>query len=465
VQRVLAHAGVAPTMVAPRHALVDPYVPFIVATLAKFPRLCASRLFQMVRERGYPGAPDHFRRVVARIRPPRHAEAFLRLRTLPGEQAQVDWASFGTMKIGAALRRLSAFVMVLSWSRQIFLRFSLSAAMPSFLRGHVEAFAFFGGVARVLLYDNLKSAVLERTGDAIHFHPTLLELSAHYRFEPRPVAPARGNEKGRVERSIRYVRDSFFAARDFRDLDDLNAQADVWCTGIAAERRFHEDASRRVADAFADERPRLLALPEHPFPSDERVEVDVGKTPYFRFDLNDYSVPHDHVRRTLVVVASPDTVRVLDGSTLIATHARSWDRAQQVEDPAHVQALVDCKARARASRGLDRLARAAPSATPLLARAAERGQNLGNITARLLAVLDAVPAAELEAAIAEAVAHGAPNVGAVRQIIDRRRAERGVPPAVISRFVTNARAANVVVRPHPLSSYDQLRKDTRHDDK
>ncbi len=465
VQRVLAHAGVAPTMVAPRPALVDPYLPFIVATLAKFPRLCASRLFHMVRERGYPGAPDHFRRVVARIRPPRHAEAFLRLRTLPGEQAQVDWASFGTMKIGAALRRLSAFVMVLSWSRQIFLRFSLSAAMPSFLRGHVEAFAFFGGVARVLLYDNLKSAVLERAGDAIHFHPTLLELSAHYRFEPRPVAPARGNEKGRVERSIRYIRDSFFAARVFRDLDDLNAQADLWCTGIAAERRFHEDASRRVADAFADERPRLLALPEHPFPSDERVEVDVGKTPYFRFDLNDYSVPHDHVRRTLVVVASPDTVRVLDGSTLIATHARSWDRAQQIEDPAHVQALVDRKARARASRGLDRLARAAPSATPLLARAAERGQNLGNITARLLAVLDAVPAAELEAAVAEAVARDAPNVGAVRQILDRRRAERGVPPAVISRFVTNARAANVVVRPHPLASYDQLRKDIPHDDK
>ena len=84
VQRVLAHAGVAPTMVAPRPALVDPYVPFIVATLAKFPRLCASRLFHMVRERGYPGAPDHFRRVVSRIRPPRHAEAFLRLRTLPG---------------------------------------------------------------------------------------------------------------------------------------------------------------------------------------------------------------------------------------------------------------------------------------------------------------------------------------------------------------------------------------------
>jgi transposase len=91
------------------------------------------------------------------------------------------------------------------------------------------------------LYDNLKSAVLERQGDAIRFHPTLLAFAAHYRFEPRPVAIARGNEKGRVERAIRYVRDNFFAARTWRDLDDLNAQAEAWCLGQAADRPCPED--------------------------------------------------------------------------------------------------------------------------------------------------------------------------------------------------------------------------------
>src|SRR5262249_37561261 len=159
------------------------------------------------------------------------AEAYLRLRTLPGEQAQVDWGHFGKIRIGRALRRLFCFVMVLSYSRQIFLRFYLSAAMPSFLRGHVEAFDFFEGSARILLYDTLKSAVLERKGDAIRFHPTLLELAAHYHYLPRPVAPARGNQKGRVERAIRYIRDNFFAARTFTDLDDLNAQALAWAQG------------------------------------------------------------------------------------------------------------------------------------------------------------------------------------------------------------------------------------------
>ena len=137
------------------------------------------------------------------------------------------------------------------------------------------------------------------------------------------MAVARGNEKGRVERAIRYIRDSFFAAREFADLADLNAQAAAWCRGQAAERPCPEDRTPPVREVFAEERARLLALPDNPFPTEERVEVEVGKTPYVRFDLNDYSVPHTHVQRLLTVVASPQEVRVLDGAAVIARHPRS----------------------------------------------------------------------------------------------------------------------------------------------
>ena len=147
----------------------------------------------MAHERGYRGSADHFRHLIACLRPRPKAEAFLRLRSLPGEQAQVDWGHFGHLAIGCARRPLMAFVMVLSYSRHIFLRFFLNARMENFLRGHVEAFEAWPGVPRVVLYDNLKSVVLERQGDAIRFHPTLFEFAAHYRYEPRPVAPARGN--------------------------------------------------------------------------------------------------------------------------------------------------------------------------------------------------------------------------------------------------------------------------------
>ena len=195
VRRVIAGNG-APDRSPLRAYRIDPYRPFVIETLIKFPTLTAARLHAMVGERGYVGSASHFRRLVAGMRPRRPAEAYLRLRTLPGEQAQVDWAHFGHLQIGRARRPLMAFVMVLSHSRMIFLRFFLDARMDSFLRGHVEAFCAFGGLSRVVLYDNLKSAVLQRQGDAIRFNPALLAFAGHYRFEPRPVAVARGNERG-----------------------------------------------------------------------------------------------------------------------------------------------------------------------------------------------------------------------------------------------------------------------------
>ena len=456
VRRVLAQAGVPVTQTTVRASIAEPYLAFIVETLTKYPTLRASRLYQMVRERGYPGAPDHFRAIVARRRPRPAAEAYLRLRTLPGEQAQVDWAHFGKLTVGRAVRPLMAFVMVLSYSRHLFLRFYLGASMSYFIRAHVEAFASFDAVPRVLLYDNLKSAVLERSGDAIRFHPTLLELAAHYRFEPRPVAVARGNEKGRVERAIRFVRDAFFAARTFRDLDDLNAQAAAWCEGACADRLCPEDRARSVREVFEEESRSLLALPANPFPCEERIEVSVHKTPYARFDLNDYSFPHTHVNRMLSVLASLDTVRILDGHEVIATHPRSFDRGAQIEAPAHIEALVTHKRAARAHRAQDRLHHAAPSAKPLFLRAAERGAHLGVLTRGLLALLDTHGASALETAIAAALAEDAAHLGAVRHFIDSHTHARGQRPPIAVVLPKDPRLHALNVRPQPLSDYEQL---------
>jgi transposase len=198
VRRVLWQSGVTSVRECARTSKLDAYVPFIQETFAKYPKLRASRLYRMVTARGYVGSSHHFRHMVARWRPRPVAEAYLRLRTLPGEEAQIDWAHFGKLTVGRAQRPLMAFVMVLSYSRHLFLRFYLNAGSGSFLDGHVQAFNYFTAVPRVCLYDNLRSAVLERSGNAIRFNPTLLELAAWYRFEPRPVAVARGNEKGSV---------------------------------------------------------------------------------------------------------------------------------------------------------------------------------------------------------------------------------------------------------------------------
>jgi transposase len=161
VRRVLLAAGVELAPKVLRASIIDPYRVFIVETLTKYPGLRASRLYSMVKARGYRGAPDHFRALVAGLRPRPVPEAYLRLRTLAGEQAQADWAAFGKLTIGRAARSLMAFVMVLSYSRRLFLRFYLNAAMANFLRGHLEAFGRWNAVPRVILYDYVAGNIID----------------------------------------------------------------------------------------------------------------------------------------------------------------------------------------------------------------------------------------------------------------------------------------------------------------
>jgi len=297
VRRALAGGGLEDVPVQQRPSMLDPFVPWLREVLERYPKLPASQLYEMARRRSYPGGPDHFRHRIAELglRPEQAPEAFFALRTLPGEQAQVDWADFGRRRVEGGHRRLFAFVMVLSFSRMLFVRFFYDARLPSFLAGHVEAFGFLGGVARRLLYDNLKSAVLERVDDAIRFHPRLLELADAYGYEPRPVAPRRGNEKGRVERAIRYLRSAFFPLRRDLELSALNREADRWCRQVAPTRPWPQDRRRTVEQAWHQEKPLLLPLPQAPFPSHERVDVVVRRTPYVAFDANRYSVPHQLV--------------------------------------------------------------------------------------------------------------------------------------------------------------------------
>jgi hypothetical protein len=186
------------------------------------------------------------------------------------------------------------------------------------------------------------------------------------------------------------------------------------------------------------------------------VVVSVGKTPYARFDLNDYSVPHEHVRKSLTVAASPAVVRILDGPVLVASHRRSFDRGAQVEDPAHVQALVEVKAAARAHRGVDRLNFATPSSKLFLKLVGERRQNLGAAVSGLLSLLDRHGATELEAALAEAAGAGVGHLGAVKHVLDRRREERGLPPPTPVPLPDDPKVRDIVVTPHPLSRYDAI---------
>ena len=462
VRRVIAQEGTIHALPA-RRRLVDPYLSLITETLQQYPTLSASRIHEMVRQRGYPGKISQFRSVVAELRPRGYREPFFRLKTLPGEQAQVDWGHFGQLQCGKAHRPLMAFVIVLSHSRAIFLRFFLSQSLSNFLYGHRLAFEWFGGVSRVCLYDNLKSVVVERIGNAIRFNSQFTQFAGHYRFEPRPVAVARGNEKGRTERAIRYIRTNFFAARKFSDLDDLNRQALAWCETTAFDRQWRDDISRTVGEIFLEEKKVLLSLPGDPFSCEERKEVSIGKTPYARFDLNDYSVPAEMVQRSVVVLASTDSVRILDGLQVIASHQRSYDRGRTIEEASHLEHLKGIKREAGQHRRTHLLAEVVPASTELLRQVAERNMPLGNASAQLKDLLDTYGAVTLESAIKEALANNAPHPHAVRHILERIRQEAGQAPALPLPFCDDPRLRTVSIKPHSLTSYDNLLEDPKDD--
>jgi transposase len=433
--------------------ITDPYMEFVRQTLDRHPRLRATRIHQMIRERGYTGSVIQLRRAVARLRPPSR-EPFLKLQAFPAEQAQVDWAHFGQVAVGRARRTLSCFVATLSWSRALYLEFFFDQTMENFLRGHVHAFEDWSGQPRVILYDNLRSAVLERRGNEIHFNPRLMELCAHYHFVARPCQIRAGNQKGRVERAIRYVRESFWAGRSFTTLAECNRQALLWRDQVAHRRRWPGDDSRTVAEAFAEEQPRLLTPPVHPFPTDLVLPVRAAKTIYVRFDLNDYSIPPEAVGRQLTIAASDTLVRILEGTAEIARHHRTYDRHQLVLDPAHQEAVLKTKRKAFEATPAGRLTLAAPESKTLLDLAFAQGESAGSQTAQLLKLLDLYGPVALRRAINEALERNTPRASSVAFLL--RKQQRSAPAPMAVDLSRHPAAQAIEVRPHDLETYDEL---------
>jgi len=443
----------------PRPSMLDPYMDFVRETLKQYPKLTATRLHDMLQPRGYRGSAAQLRSRIRKLnlRPKPRSEAFFRLKTFPGEQAQVDWGYFGQIRVGTAVRKLWFFVIVLSWSRAFDVYFSLDQSAPAVLRGHLAGFDHFGGVPRRILYDNMKTVVIERVGDAIRFHPRLLELSGHYLFGAYPCAPRRGNEKGRVERRIKDLRHGFMAGRTFVDLDDLRAQFVRWRDDVAYQRKCPADPDLTVAEAMSKERDSLLALPEHPLSCDDIRAVVARKQPYVIYDTNRYSVPHKLVGEMLTVLVSDLTVRVVHDDVEVARHARSWDRHQDIEQPEHLAALAEYKRKAAALHGRSRLVAEVPAAQPMFEQLALRDEPLGPQTGRLLRLLDQYGAEELGKAITEAVARDTPRAASVARILDQKRRSAGQPPAIgLGRVSSRPGINDLRIQNHNLEDYDEL---------
>ena len=336
IERGLEPPAYGPRQVG-RPSKLAPYLDYLRERIAAFPELTAVRLTREIRERGYSGAYTAVKRFVAAIRPEHLPKPFeVRFETPPGHQAQVDFARFVTTFTDEPeiSRIVWLFSLVLGYSRHIFARFVMHQDLQTLLRCHMLAFSAIGGVPIEILYDRMKTAVIGEDADGhVVYNRALIALGRHYGFVPRACRPYRAKTKGKVERPFSYIRQDFFLARTFRNLDDLNAQLADWLATVANV-RLHGTTQRVVAEAFAAEQPELQSLPVVPFDELVKLERRVSHDGLVSIGGNYYSVP-DRTRRIVEVHQLPDQIRILDQGRLVATHPLLDGRRQYRIDPAH----------------------------------------------------------------------------------------------------------------------------------
>jgi transposase len=316
--------GLEPPVYGPRKArkrLIDPFIPYLRERVTAYPGLTGRRLLRELREHGYDGGYTAVTDTLREIRPSPLPAFEVRFETPPGEQAQVDFAQFQLQFTDdpAVTRIVWLFSFVLGFSRLIWARFGLHQDMQTVLRSHMAAFEAIGGVPHEILYDRMKTAVIGEAGGSIVYNRALIDFARHYGYQPKACRPYRPKTKGKVERPYRYIREDFFLARSFRNLDDLNVQMRHWLDAVANP-RLHATTQRIVNEAFAEEKPHLKTLPLAPFRSVLKLERRVSHEGMVSVGGNLYSVPDATRKRVVEVHTLADEVRIFEDGALIAAH-------------------------------------------------------------------------------------------------------------------------------------------------
>lgn len=376
VRKVIA-GGLEPAVYGPRQRRVTQlrrFEPFLRERLAAVPELTGRRLHRELAALGYRGGYSAVTDLLREIRPSTPPPFELRFETLPGQQAQVDFAHFQTEFTDqpGVIRIVWLFSLVLGHSRMMWGHFVLRQDLPTLLRCHIAAFEALGGVPHQILYDRMRTVVSRDDAEAGHivYNRVLLDFARHNGFLPKACRPYRAKTKGKVERPFRYVREDFFLGGQFRNLDDLNAQFHQWLDTVANV-RVHATTRRVVAERFAEERPSLQRLPAGAFQAVLRLERRITRDGMVSVDGNLYSVPNATRRRPVEVHSTTGELRIFEQDKLIAVHP-----------------VLDGRGRRRIAAGHRSLPPPANSHTP---RQAAPPRRPGEIVAqRSLAFYDAV---------------------------------------------------------------------------
>lgn len=412
----------------PRSSRLDPFKARIVRLLESHP-YSAQQIYQRLREEGFAGGCTIVKDYVRRVRPPRR-EAFLKLSFAAGECAQLDWGEFGSIGVGSTRRRLSFFVMVLCYSRLMYVEFTVAQTMEHFLAAHEHAFAAFQGCPTRLMIDNLKSAVLTRVvGEAPVFNARYLDFARHWGFAISPCNVAKGNEKGRVENGVGYVKKNLLNGLDLLDFSAVNPAAQVWLATIANV-RIHGETHRRPVDLFKEEQPHLRPLNPLPYDIGRIKSQRASKQFRIALDSNRYSVPAEFASQRLTVKAYPDRVCIYHQDKLIARHVRSYDRRQDIEDPDHPKALLAQRRNAREQRLLMQFLSLSRHAPVYYEGLEQRRVNPRHHLRKIVTLSEIYGVDAVDRALQDGIAFAAYSCEYIANILEMRARETSAPGAL-----------------------------------
>jgi transposase len=428
VARWLAKAHYLPRQAPKRTSKLDPYKPQLIRWLETHP-YSATQVFLRLREMGYGGGITIVRDYVHKVRPPR-TPAFLTLAFAPGDYAQVDWGQFGTVSVGNTQRRLSFFVMVLCYSRLLYVEFTLSETMEHFLACHQNAFAVFGGVPAKIMVDNLKSAVLQRSiGEDPVFNPRYRDFADYYGFKIKPCGVRQAHEKGRVENAVGYVKKNFLVGQEFTDFSQVNPAVRQWLDTVANV-RLHGTVKQKPAELFQKEKPSLQRLSIQPY--DVGVIQQVRANNQFRIllDTNKYSVPAEYASTPLTLKVYPDHLCVYHQDKLIVRHPRRYDRHQDIENPDHPRELLQQRRRASDQKLLLRLLALTPKAEAFYRELQQRRLNTPQHVRRIVALSEIYGTDKAARAIEDALEFQAFSCEYIANLLEQRTRLQSEPGAL-----------------------------------
>ena len=408
-----------------RPSKLDPFKGDIVRLLEQHP-YSAQQIFQRLKEQGYPGRYSILKAFVRQVRP-KPRTAFLTLRFEPGQCAQVDWGCAGSVPVGSTRRRLSFFLMVLAFSRKMYLEFTLAETLEHFLACHQHAFEYFGGVARQAWVDNCKVAVLSRAADTVVFNPRYLDFAQHYGFQIRACGVGQPQEKGRVENGVGYVKKNFLNGLELLDFQIVNPAARHWLETVANV-RVHGQTQRTPQELFPQEKLKPL----HPLPYEAALLDTVRVNSQFRIkvDGNRYSVPCQYASSQLTLKRHADRLLVYDQEKLVAEHVRRYDRHQDYELPDHVAPLLLHRKKAREQKLFLRFLALCPKAHDYYQQLEQRRLNPQHHVQKIVALSELYGTEAVARALEDAFTYQAFSCEYITNILQQRQRPAQEPGAL-----------------------------------